>query len=164
MSESIPPSIPPSEPTPEPDPIPFAPETPAANPPPPMYTPPTASYATPSGLPANVSKDEVNMGMIAHLLGIFTGFLGPLIIWLIKKDESKYIDEQAKEALNFQIAAAIVIFGLLFFMFIPFLNICVIVPLSIAAHITRIVFSVIGTIAANKGEMYRYPLTIRLIK
>ena len=163
MSESVPPPS-------EPDPIPFAPDIPPVNPPPPMYTPlttpPTTDYASaayPGSLsPAN--KDEQTMGMLAHLLGIFTGFLGPLIIWLVKKDQSKYIDEQSKEALNFQISALIVILGCLAFVFIPFLGLCLVPLLSVAAHITRLVFSIIGTVEANKGQMYRYPLTYRFIK
>ena len=165
MSETNPP-IDPMQNPPE-DEIPLAESTGPASPPLPPITPIQASARITANAAPEVpvsTKDEQTMGMLAHLLGIFTGFLGPLILWLIKKDESKYIDEQAKEALNFQIAAAIVIFGLLFFMWIPFLNVCVIIPLSLAAHVVRIVFSILGTVAASKGEMYRYPFTLRLIK
>ena len=112
MSESIPPidPVPPSDLLPEDD-IPLVPSTGSASPPlPPIASVPrTEAPAIPSLPPA--TQEEQTMGMLSHLLGIFTGFLGPLIIWLIKKDESKYIDEQAKEALNFQIAALIVIRG-----------------------------------------------------
>ena len=131
------------------------------NPPPPS-APDPVPYASPEMIPAP-TKDEVNMGMLAHLLGIFTGFLGPLIIWLIKKDESKYIDEQSKEALNFQIAACILIICCTVFVVIPVLG-CILLLASVAVHITRIVFSIIGTVHASKGEMYRYPLTFRFIK
>jgi uncharacterized protein len=143
MSEQPPPQ-PPIDPTPNP--VPYA--TPGA---------------TPEPILVPVSPDDKNMGMLAHLLGIFTFFLGPLIIWLIKKDQSKYIDEQAKEALNFQIGASIVLFGCSILMIIPVVG-CVMLLVVIAAHITRLVLSIIGTVAASKGEMYRYPLTIRLIK
>ena len=51
-----------------------------------------------------VSKDARNMALLCHLLAIFTGFLGPLILWLLKKDDDSFIDEHGKEALNFQIA------------------------------------------------------------
>ena len=52
-------------------------------------------------------SDERTMGMLAHILGGVTNFLGPLIIWLIKKDESPFVNDQGKEALNFQITIAI---------------------------------------------------------
>jgi len=48
-----------------------------------------------------------NMAMLCHLLGLFTGFVGPLILWLLKKDEDPFIDRQGKEALNFQITVVI---------------------------------------------------------
>ena len=54
---------------------------------------------------SEVSQDDKTMGMIAHLSGIVTGFIGPLVIWLINKDKSDkaWVIEEAKEALNFQI-------------------------------------------------------------
>ena len=48
-------------------------------------------------------KDDRTFGMLAHLLGAFTSFVGPLVIWMIKKEESPFVDDQGKEALNFQI-------------------------------------------------------------
>jgi uncharacterized Tic20 family protein len=80
-----------------------------AAPPPPVGSP-TIGYS-PAAYPEYVgpppSADDQNMGMLCHLLGIFTSFLAPLIIWLIKKDTSPWIDHQGKEALNFQITALI---------------------------------------------------------
>lgn len=106
-------------------------------------------------------KDEINMGMLAHLLGIFTGFLGPLIIWLIKKEESKYIAESSREALNFQITLLFVYVGLAIFSCITLgFGAILIFPIWIAA----IIFMIIGTVKATKGELYRYPACIRLIK
>ena len=120
-------------------------------------------YSTPADALLPASPDDKNMGMLAHLLGIFTFFIGPLIIWLIKKDQSKYVDEQAKEALNFQITASIVLLGCSILMIIPFVG-CVMLLIVLAAHVARLVISIIGTVAASKGEMYRYPLTLRLVK
>ena len=57
------------------------------------------------------SIDDRNLAMLAHLLGIVSGFVGALIIWLIKKDQSAYVDEQGKEALNFQITMLIAFVG-----------------------------------------------------
>ena len=50
---------------------------------------------------AELTKDVTNIAMLAHLLGVFTGFLGPLIIWIVKKDDHEFINDQCKEALNF---------------------------------------------------------------
>jgi uncharacterized Tic20 family protein len=53
--------------------------------------------------PGGLSQDDLNLGMLCHLLAIFTGFAGPLILWLVKKDSSAYVDFHGKESLNFQI-------------------------------------------------------------
>jgi uncharacterized Tic20 family protein len=102
-------------------------------------------------------KEAITMAMLCHLLGIFTGFLGPLIIWLLKKDSSPFVDDQGKEALNFQIVAIIATFACL-------LGFCIAPILIAAVQITRVVFSIIGTVKSNQGIAYRYPLTFRLIK
>jgi len=106
-----------------------------------------------------ISKDARTWAMLCHLLAIFTGFIAPLIIWLIKKDEDPFIDSQGKEALNFQITVAIamVISGLLCFACIGFF-------LAPAVAIVDIVFCVLATIKVNNGQAYRYPVSIRFIK
>ncbi len=97
--------------------------------------------------------------MLCHLLAIVTGFLGPLVIWLIKKDQSKFVDDQGKEALNFQITVliAMLIAG-------ATTLICIGVVLVPAVGIADLVFCIIAAVEANKGVAYRYPLTLRLIK
>jgi uncharacterized Tic20 family protein len=126
-------------------------------------TPPPVDYGT---APANAyagpppDKDAVTMGMLCHLLGIFTWFLGPLIIWLMKKDSSPFVDDQGKEALNFQIAAGVACLLCTPLLFIP----CLGIILFFAVHLTRMVFGIIATIKANQGIAYRYPVTFRLIK
>jgi uncharacterized Tic20 family protein len=138
-------------------------ETPPLSPTPPPadpLSPPLPPAALPNLVPAN--PDEKNMGMLAHLLGIFTFFLGPLVIWLIKKDQSKYIEAQSKEALNFQITASIALAACSILLIIPFVG-CLMLIVVLAAHVGRLVLSILGTAAANKGEMYRYPLTLRLL-
>ncbi len=109
-----------------------------------------------AGLAVN---DERNLGMLCHLLGIFTGFLGPLILWLVKKDESSFLDDQGKEALNFQITLMLgyLISGVLTAVLIGFLMIPVLL-------IAGVVFCIIAGIKASQGERYRYPLTLRLLK
>ena len=99
------------------------------------------------------------LAMLCHLLGLFTCFIGPLIIWLIKKDEDPFIDNQGKEALNFQITVTIasIVSGLL-------TVVCVGFFLGLAVGICDLVFCIVASVKANSGEAYRYPVSIRFIK
>ena len=107
------------------------------------------------------SKDDMNMAMLCHLLGIFTGFLGPLIIWLVKKDESTFVDEAGKESVNFQITLIIVYLVLSVFTCVTLgLGALLMFPVIVVS----LVFMILATVASTKGEMYRYPMCIRLIK
>ena len=107
---------------------------------------------------AEPSKDDKTMAMLCHLLAIFTGFLGPLILWLVKKDQSPYIDEQGKEALNFQITVAIALFvsGLLTY-------VCIGAFLLPLVWLGNLIFCIMACVAANKGEHYKYPVSLRLV-
>ena len=113
---------------------------------------------SPGSAPAAPTSDERNMAVLAHLLGIVLGFLGPLIIWLIKKDESPYVNDQGKEALNFQITLIIAyaVAGALTFVLIG----CFLLPLVVVADL---VFCIIAGVAAARGEYYRYPVNIRFL-
>jgi uncharacterized Tic20 family protein len=110
-------------------------------------------------------SDERMWGMLCHLstfagyLVPFGNILGPLVVWLVKKDEFSFVDDQGKEALNFQISITIysVVSGVLILALIG-------IPLLIAVIIFSVVMTVIAAIKANGGEYYRYPLTIRLVK
>jgi hypothetical protein len=105
------------------------------------------------------SQDERTMAMLAHLLGCFVTFIAPLVIYLVKKEESPFIREHAKEALNFQISIAIyftislilviVLIGILGLIFLGFFSVIV---------------SIVAAIKANEGKPYRYPMCIRFIK
>lgn len=97
---------------------------------------------------------------LAGLVGNGIGFIiAPLIVWLIKKDEHPFIDEQGKESLNFQITMfmALIVSGILIFFIIGI----VLVP---AVLLLMIILPIVAAIKANEGEAYRYPLSIRLIK
>ena len=135
-----------------------------STPPPSGNPPPPIDYGTDQRGPAYTgpapSKDDITMAMLCHLLAIFTWFVGPLVIWLIKKDSSAFVDDQGKESLNFQLtttiacavcAPLICVFGIG-------------ALLIIAIHIARLILTIIGTVNANKGVAYRYPLTWRMIK
>lgn len=100
--------------------------------------------------------------MLAHILGGVTNFLGPLIIWLIKKDESPFVNDQGKEALNFQITVAIGYVAALILGFIPIVQ-CLAALLYPALWVAGLVFGILGGLEANKGKAYRYPFALRLI-
>jgi uncharacterized Tic20 family protein len=114
--------------------------------------------------------------MFAHLSailgGIVTGwwggwgwFLGPLIIWLVKKDTMPFVSDQAKEALNFNITIAIV-FVILWILSIATLGIgfLITLPLMAIIGIAALVFIILAAIKANEGVAYRYPFALRLVK
>ncbi|MFQ6035782.1 MAG: DUF4870 domain-containing protein [Sedimentisphaerales bacterium] len=119
--------------------------------------------------PEEISRDAQMWAMFCHLAGlawllwwivpIIGGVIGALIMWQIKKDTHPFIDEQGKEAFNFQTSMLIywAIAVLLCFTCIGF----VLLPLVM---ILDIVFAIIAAVKANNGFHYRYPLTIRFIK
>jgi uncharacterized Tic20 family protein len=111
--------------------------------------------AEPPNIPS--TPEDRQMALFAHLGGIM-GFMIPLIIWILKKDESEFVDDQGKEALNFHLTLMI---GQL----IGGVSICFTFGLlNLVCWVLGVVFGIIGGMAANKGEVYRYPMTIRFIK
>jgi uncharacterized protein len=122
--------------------------------------PPFAPPENPPVPPApESSKEERTLAMLCHLLAIFTGFIGPLVVWLIKKDEMPLVDDQGKESLNFQITILLaqVVSGLLACLIIGFVLMAVVM-------VYDIVYIIIACMKANEGQRYRYPLCLRLIK
>lgn len=126
------------------------------------FDPNYASIQPPPDKPPYVpTQDERTWALLAHLSGLIAGmvavpFLGPLIVWVIKKDESPFVGDQAKEALNFQIALLIAV--------VVCIATCIGIIVAPIVGIAGLVFSIIGALEANKGVYYRYPYTIRLIK
>lgn len=110
------------------------------------------------------NAEEKQWGMIAHLSALvgfvipFGTVIGPLVVWQMKKAEMPFVDDQGKEALNFQITVAIAAFVclLLGFILIGFLLLPIV-------GIGAIVLTVIAGIKANEGEAYRYPVCWRVI-
>lgn len=107
----------------------------------------------------NVSSDERTLAILSHVLGIFFWIFPSLIIYLLKKDESKYVAEHSREALNFQISITIfyIISGILVLLLIGLLMIWIV-------YIANIILCIIATIKASDNILYRYPFNIRLIK
>jgi uncharacterized Tic20 family protein len=135
----------------------------AAPPPPPPgqapQQPPSAQAPVPPGLVGPENNDARTMAMLCHLLAIFTLFIAPLIIWLIKKDQSRFVDQQGKEVINFTLTLLI---GFVVGVATSCLGIGVVI--IIAVKVVNIVFGIISTLAVNKGQPYRYPICIRFIK
>ena len=108
-----------------------------------------------------VSKSDKDMGLILYLSTLVVGFWGPLIIWLIKKDESKFLNETGKEALNFFLT-------LFIYSFVSVILCLILIGFVALAGliIVSIVFSIIAALEANKGNIYRFPrfLCIKFLK
>jgi uncharacterized Tic20 family protein len=112
------------------------------------------------------TQDDLNMGMLCHLLAIFTGFLGPLIVWLVKKDRSAFVDFHGKESLNFQITVLLITTALsaLGFALIFIAIGLIFFPLIGIVLIGALVLEILACLAASRGEFFRYPLSIRFIR
>ena len=121
-------------------------------------------FTTPPPAPSgSAPQDQRTLALIAHLLGIITWFVGPLIIWLISKDDSNkgFVTDQAKEALNFQITLTLA-YVVAFILTVVSLGLLFFVPTLV--WIANLVFCILGGLKANNGEAYRYPFALRLIK
>ncbi len=89
----------------------------------------------------------------------FGNIIGPLIIWQVKKAEFPFVDDQGKEALNFNITAA-----LAFLVAMALTIVLIGVLLMPAVGIAWLIFTILAAIKANNGESYRYPVSLRLVK
>jgi hypothetical protein len=108
---------------------------------PPQYTP---------------TSDERTLAILCHVLTLFFWLFPPLIIYLIKKNESPYVADHAKESLNFQITMSIV--GII--LILTIVGILLLWVLGIVV----LILVIVATIKAGENKLYRYPLTFRLIK
>lgn len=115
--------------------------------------------------PVETTPDAKTWGLLCHISAL-SGYvvplgsvLGPLVVWLIKKDQYPFVDEQGKESLNFQISMLVYMLASipLIFVFVGFF-------LVVGLAVIDLVFVILATVAASRGESYRYPLTIRFIK
>lgn len=126
---------------------------------------------------AGESAEARQWAMFAHLSALVGGiltagwagsigcFIGPLIIWMVKKDTMPFVDDQGKESLNFNITVAIIFFVLWALTFMTlFVGIILTGPIMVVVGLAWLVLTIIAAIKANQGERYRYPLTLRLVK
>lgn len=124
-------------------------------------------------------SDERLWSVLLHVSGLFTWFVAPLIIWLLKRNESPMVDAHGKEVLNFQITmfiaslvmmmlvfvAGLVLFALSVVTTFPFF---ILFPLLIVFFLGIVFYDlvcgIIGAVKAGEGKMFRYPLNWRVIK
>ncbi len=118
---------------------------------------------TPSPAPQN--SEQNNWAMFCHLAALsgyiipLGNILGPLVVWLMKKETMPLVDDQGKESLNFQITVMIAVI-----VCIPLCFVCVGFFLLAAVGIGALVLTILAALQANKGVAYRYPFTLRLVK
>ena len=110
-------------------------------------------------IPGTYTQGDKALAILCHVsLFLGVGFLLPLIILLVKKDESPWLGAQAREVLNFHISLVIygIVCAILFLVLIG-------VPLLFALGLFAAICSIIGAIRASEGVLYHYPLTFRLV-
>ena len=141
-----------------------------------MSVPPNDIPTPPPIIVGAPTAEEKQWAMFAHLSAILgaivTGhifgigcFLGPLIIWLIKRDTLPFVADQGKQALNFNITLAIVGAALFLLIVMTFgIGLIIALPVGAVVAIGWLVFVVIAAIKANEGVAYRYPISLHLVK
>jgi uncharacterized protein len=134
-------------------------------------------HASTTPATTGVSAEERQWAMFAHLSALLGGlltsgwggsfgfFIGPLVIWLMKKDTMPFVNDQGKEALNFAITVSIICVALMMLTILSLgIGALLTIPLLLAVGITSLVLVIMAAIKANEGVAYRYPFAIRLVK
>ena len=121
---------------------------------------------------AHPSNEERTYGLVIHLsalaayvLPALGSLIGPLVAWLVWKDRSKFADDAGKEALNFQLTlwAVVLVAGAGIVMTLG-LGALILWPVFVVVPVVQVIFAIVAAIAAQNGEAYRYPLSIRFLK
>lgn len=104
--------------------------------------------------------DQRMWAVLGHLAGFISNFILPLVLWLVLRERGAFVEDQTKEALNYQIT--LIILGVVF-------TVVTVVTFGIGGflflyYIAAIVFMIMAAVAASRGEAYRYPLCLRLVK
>lgn len=128
-----------------------------------MSVPPES--AVPNPPVTGGSTEDRNLAMLTHLSGIILGFIVPLIVWLVNKDNAakSYLTTEAKEALNFQLT---ILIGYVICWFLTMTIILAVIggPLWLILWVVNLVFCILAAMAVNSKGSYRYPFALRLIK
>jgi uncharacterized protein len=104
-------------------------------------------------------SDEKTWAIISHISIPFFGFIGPLIAYLVYKDRSEWLKQVTTEALNFSI-----LYSIAYVISVILTAVVIGLILWPLVFIAALIFCILGTIAANKHEFYKYPVNIRFIK
>ncbi len=123
--------------------------------------PPVQPEAAPAGQldVVSVSQDEKTLAIVMHVFGLIgLPILGPLIVWIMKKDQSPYLDAQGRELLNFQLSY-LIYFIAAFLLLIVLVGLVLLPVLSIA----WLVLTIVGLVNAADGKLYRFPVIIRML-
>jgi uncharacterized Tic20 family protein len=133
--------------------------------------------ATATPPPATPSDEEKRWALGAHLsilagglltwgwAASFGSFIGPLIVWLVKKDTMPFVADQAKEALNFGITLTLACVVLLMLTVMSLgVGVLFTFPMWILIGIVALILVIVAAVKANEGVAYRYPVAIRLVK
>ncbi len=122
----------------------------------------------------NLTQEERTFGMLVQLAALvlfvvpsFGNIIGPLVVWLLKKDQSAWIDRQGKKALNFQISIVIytlVAFVLMFILVLTVVGIPLAVFLALGLVFFWLAMVVIASVKVQNGEDFNYPLSIPFIQ
>jgi uncharacterized Tic20 family protein len=127
----------------------------------PYQGPPQAGQAYGQYQPQPLTPSDERLWTVLAQVGPFVlSFIAPLVIWLVLKDRSRFVDQEAKESLNFQITMVLAQIVAAIISVITF-GIGTIVYL---AFIAAVVFMILAAVANGKGAPYRYPVNIRFIK
>ncbi len=105
-----------------------------------------------------LTNDEKTIGMLCHLTGLIS-IIGPIIVWLLKKDDSAFVDANGKQAINFQLSIIIYSIGSAFLLIIG-----IGLVLLFAIGIFAFIMIVIASIKAANGEVFQYPMSLQLLK
>lgn len=130
-----------------------------SNIPPPPAGPPAGQPAGYSAQPLMSPADQRLWSTLLHVAGIFFSWLSALIGYLVLKDRGEFIKEHARQELNWQLTVTI---GLIASYILTFVLIGVVT--LVAVYILAVIFGIISALAANKGELYRFPIAIQFIK
>lgn len=140
------------------------PEPPASPPPAPMQEPPSGPDAEQRQWAMLAHLSILAGGIISYGVGGWAAFAGPLIVWLIRRDQPGFALQQTKEALNFSLLLSLCGVVMAAFVWMTFgLGVFLMAPLMLIIGVAALIFIVIGAIKANDGLAYRYPLNWRVV-
>ncbi len=122
----------------------------------------------------DVSDDEktwsliMHLTLLGHLVIPYLSIIAPIVMWMNKKDQSQYIDDHGREAVNFQITILIYSFVLpiaaaLIGIITCGVGLLLVIPAALLPYVLGLVGMIMAAMAAGRGEFFRYPMTIRFL-